>query len=305
MNARIHGSRGWLAVAAWAVLAGCNSIYINGMSAGHSERPTTDSVSQHHPALPGKHSFRVSQFVFAHDFDLNREQPIFRELAELREHVFQELKLPNSTRLIKVYLFDDQDRYEAFMRATYPDLPKRRAFFVAQPGGVGVGEELLVYTYWGKRVREDLRHELTHAMLHSVLKDVPLWLDEGLAEYFEVPPAWKGINPGHLEQLRLASTAPLRTDLPRLETLGQVSDMTPTEYREAWAWVHLMLNDVPEARAVLIKYLQHLQVNPHAPPISAQLAVVYPSANAALEKHLSKLQLVRNLPRSQYSPRIE
>ena len=56
-------------------------------------------------------------------------------------------------------------------------------------------EDLLVYTYWGDRIQQDLRHELTHALLHSVLKDVPLWLDEGLAEYFELPPAsWKGVN---------------------------------------------------------------------------------------------------------------
>ncbi len=264
-----------------------------------------ESAAVPNPVLPGKHSFRVSQFVFIHDFDLNREQPIFRELADLREHVFQELKLPNSTRLVKVYLFDDQDRYEAFMHTTYPGLPKRRAFFVAQPGGIGVGEELLVYTFWGKRVREDLRHELTHALLHSVLKDVPLWLDEGLAEYFEVPAEWKGINSNHLEQLRLVSATTSRPDLSRLEALGEVNQMTPDEYREAWAWVHLMLHDVPDARSVLIKYLQHLQHNPHAPPLSRQLAVVYPSPNDALMRHLGKLDLQRHIPRTQNSPRIE
>ena len=32
----------------------------------------------------------------------------------------------------------------------------------------------------------DLRHECTHALLHAVLPAVPLWLDEGLAKYFEV-----------------------------------------------------------------------------------------------------------------------
>ena len=51
------------------------------------------------------------------------------------------------------------------------------------------------------RVRTDLRHELTHALLHGVLQDVPLWLDEGLAVYFELPPANEGVNPHHLEVL--------------------------------------------------------------------------------------------------------
>ena len=35
----------------------------------------------------------------------------------------------------------------------------------------------------------DLRHETTHAVLHGLLPMVPLWLDEGLAEYFEAPEA--------------------------------------------------------------------------------------------------------------------
>jgi hypothetical protein len=286
-------------------LAGCNSVFINGTAVGRYDRAAREgTVSQNH-ALPSKHAFRVSQFTFVHDFDLNREQPIFRELAELREQVFQDLKLPHSTKLIKVYLFEDQERYEAFMRATYPDLPNRRAFFVAQPGGVGVGEELLVFTYWGRRVREDLRHELTHAMLHSVLKDVPLWLDEGIAEYFEIPPEWKGVNPGHLEQARAGTATALQPNLRRLEALSQVNDMTPGEYREAWAWVHLMLHDKPEARNVLINYLQHLRSNPHAPPLSAQLGFVYTSPNDALLNHIGKLDLLRKLPRTQLSPRIE
>src|SRR5579884_2957704 len=172
------------------------------------------------------------------------------------------------------------------MHARYPDLPKRRAFFVAQPRGVGGGEDLYVYTYWGDRVREDLRHELTHALLHSVLKDVPLWLDEGLAEYFELPPEDHGVNARHLEQLRQGTFKP---DLARLEQLGLVQQMTPVEYREAWAWVHLMLRDKPEARAVLLHYLAQLRTNPTPGPLGPQLARVYPTPEATLQQHLPRL----------------
>src|SRR5262249_19190403 len=197
----------------------------------------------------------------------------------------------------QVYLFEDQERYESFMRAKYPDLPKRRAFFVAQPRGVGATEDLLVYTFWGKRVREDLRHELTHALLHSVLKDVPLWLDEGLAEYYEVQPDWKGVNPSHLDYLRRGAAVPFHPDLTRLDQLSQVQQMTPSEYREAWAWVHLMLHDKPEARAVLTNYLQQLRANAHPAALSAQLAAAYLSPNEALMKHVAKLDATRPLTR--------
>jgi hypothetical protein len=153
------------------------------------------------------------------------------------------------------------------MQARYPELPKRRAFFVAQPRSVGGGEDLLVYTFWGERIREDLRHELTHALLHSILKDVPLWLDEGLAEYFELPPESHGVNQGHLEQLRAQERDSFKASLMRLEELGQVQQMAPAEYREAWAWVHLMLRDKPEAKAVLTAYLQQLRTNPNPGPL--------------------------------------
>jgi hypothetical protein len=172
------------------------------------------------------------------------------------------------------------------MKARYPDLPSRRAFFVAQPRAVGGADELLVYTFWGDRVRQDLRHELTHALLHSVLKDVPLWLDEGLAEFFELPPGSDGLNPKHLEQLRKGPFAP---DLARLERMHQVAEMSPAEYREAWAWVHLMLRGPVEGRAALLAYLQQLRVTPAPGPLQPRLTAAVPGLTDALEMHLGQL----------------
>src|SRR5207237_9102591 len=158
--------------------------------------PTGPEQAEHEkmPGTPGKFAYRVSQFLFLSDFEIQRNLPIFRELAGLREQVHKELQLPGTTTIVQVFLFEDKERYERFMQLKHPDLPKRRAFFVAQPRRLGGGEDLLVYTYWGDRIQQDLRHELTHALLHCVLKDVPLWLDEGLAEFFEVPPAWNRVN---------------------------------------------------------------------------------------------------------------
>jgi hypothetical protein len=242
------------------------------------------------PVPPGKYSWQVSQYVFLSDVELKRNSPLLTELSSLRDQVYKELQLPGASTLVKVYLFENRERYESFMQAKYPDLPKRRAFFVAQPH-VGGAEELLVYTYWGDRIQEDLRHELTHALLHSVLKDVPLWLDEGLAEYFEVPPSANGINYRHLDQLRYNSTGQFKPDLGRLEQLSQVQQMTPAEYREAWAWVHFMLHDKPEAKVVLISYLQQLRTNPNPGLLEPRLTSVYGSLNDNLNTHLAHVDL--------------
>jgi hypothetical protein len=230
----------------------------------------------------------VSQFVFYADFDVDRRLPIFTELANLRDQVYKELQLPSANTLVHVYLFEDKPRYERFMKAHYPDLPKRRAFFVAQPRPVGSSEDLLVYTFWGDRVQEDLRHELTHALLHSVLKDVPLWLDEGLAEHYEVPAGWKGINYQHLDQLLRGGTG-FKPDLVRLETLKQVDQMSPQEYREAWAWVHFMLHSRPEAKQVLVKYLQELRTTSTPGALRPRLAGAVPALDTLLISHLVQL----------------
>lgn len=238
---------------------------------------------------PQQFSYRLAPYVFLADFEIDRKLPIFQDLAHLRDQVYQELRLTSSSQVVLVYLFANEDKYEQFMKVKYPDLPKRRAFFVAQPRALGGGEDLQVYTFWGDRIQQDLRHELTHALLHSVLKDVPLWLDEGLAEYFEVPPAWNGVNSTHLEHLCASDKGPFRPSLERLESLREVQQMRPTEYREAWAWVHWMLRGEPKARPILLAYLHELRSNGQPGPLRPRLQAVVPNLEAALQQYVERL----------------
>jgi hypothetical protein len=276
---------GLLAISLSVTLAaGCHALRLGQLTQDRPEREPASAL-----APTRKSEFRVSQFVFLHDFPIDRNLPLFQELSGLREQLYKDLQLPPSNTPIFVHLFENQPRYEAFMQRKYPNLPKRRAFFIADTPSFGGGEQLLVYTYWGDRINQDLRHELTHALLHSVLKDVPIWLDEGLAEYFELSPGWKGINYQHLAQLRRGPNGPVQPDLGRLEQLSKVEQMTPAEYREAWAWVHLMLHTKAEARRVLIGYLRELRTNPQPGLLRPRLAPLFPSLDEALQAHLARL----------------
>jgi hypothetical protein len=264
-------------------LVGCSGV------SGKSEQviiPAGNVVSN--PGLPGKSPpQRVSQFVFYSDTPLKENTPLFQELSTLRDQMYRDLQLPPSNTVVQVYLFNDQDRYEKYMKFRYPELPKRRAFFIAQPRTAGGPEDLTVYTFWGDHIRQDLRHELTHALLHSVLREVPLWLDEGLAEYYEVPPEKGGMNIQHAEALRRNGFVP---DLATLEKLDQVQQMGRPQYQEAWAWVHLMLRGSPEGRELLLGYLQQLRGS--APPerLQPKLAKLYPNPGEALSRHLARLE---------------
>jgi hypothetical protein len=272
-----------LAVLALVLASGCHAFRI--------AEPAVSDKSEKEPvaATPNKRSFRRGQFVFRTDFDLKQDLPLFYELEDLHEQIGKELQLPKTSALVQVYLFEDREHYDHFMHEKYPDLPKRPAFFVAQPHVGGGAEDLLVYTFWGDRLRQDLRHELTHALLHSVLKDVPLWLDEGLAEYFEMPPEQHGNNPRHVAQLLHGPDGPITPDLAHLEKLSLVQQMSPAEYREAWAWVHLMLHGKPEAKTVLVQYLQQLRTNPSPGSLQPRLAQVHPDLEEALGSHLAAL----------------
>lgn len=236
------------------------------------------------PQRPTRHHLRVSQFVFYSDFPLEAADPLFRELEDLPDHLRRELRLPLGTTPVQVFLFEDQDRYEAFLRAWHPKLPLRPAYFIADKRGAGGATELLVYTYLGKRLRTDLRHELTHALLHGVLKGVPLWLDEGLAGFFEQPTENDGLNPAHLEALRGGSFHP---DLARLEKLTEVADMQRAEYQEAWAWVHYFLRGTPDSRAVLLAYLQSLRATHSPGQLTTKLEAVVGDPSRSLLDHLA------------------
>ncbi len=240
--------------------------------------------------FPAKCEHRLGPYLFIADFPIDRNLPLFQELAGLRNQVYRELKLPPSEKMIYVYLFENRRRYEEFMGIHYPNLPKRRAFFVAQPRPIGGTEDLMVFTYWGDKIKQDLRHELTHALLHSVLLDVPLWLDEGLAEYFETPKNWRGVNYKHLKQIRLAANAPFQPNMERLESLTEVDQMSPSEYRESWGWVHFMLRGNPNARQVLLSYLHELQTNKQPAPLHQRLRGVVPDLDGAFANHLNRLE---------------
>jgi hypothetical protein len=102
------------------------------------------------------------------------------------------------------------------------------------------------------RLEADLRHEVTHALLHASGRRIPLWLDEGLAEYFETS-AWAGsVNPAHVAALSVSVGQGWRPDLDRLSRLKDLWQVRPDDYRESWLWVHYLMHSSEEARQSLI-----------------------------------------------------
>jgi hypothetical protein len=260
-------SRWWFVVA--TVLAGCATV---GGERGQ-------------PLVPSEYQTRSGPYVVFTGTPLAADDGVIKQLNALKNQ-FEEtlgLKVDDGGHPIEVYVLGDRKSFEHFLTFYYPGLPPRRAFFIAQ------GDRRVVYTFRSDRLDEDIRHEATHALIHLAVGNVPLWLDEGLAEYFEVSEPG-GVNREHLAKLPQDLRDGWSPSVERLEALQGVRQMGAVDYRESWAWVHYMLQGTGEGRAALLAYLGGVRKEGQASPLSARLATDKAEAVAGLKAHLAKLQ---------------
>jgi len=200
------------------------------------------------------------------DFQLDHCQRLINEVAQLQEDLNQTLGIHSARIPIHLFLFEKQSTYKDYIKRWFPNIPYRRALFVK---GDGPG---MVFAYLSPEFAVDVRHESTHALLHSALPLVPLWLDEGLAEYFEIPPGERAYDNPHLGKLRWNIRLGSVPDIEKLEELRGMGSMKQSDYRYCWAWVHFLLHGPPEAQDELRRYLADIKA--HTPPgrLSERLA---------------------------------
>lgn len=218
------------------------------------------------------------------DFSLAPHTGLLTEVTRLQTDLRTTLDLPPLRDPIHMFLFDRKPVYLAYLREYFPRVPYRRALFIKERGPG------MVLAFRSPEFEIDLRHEATHAMLHAVLADLPLWLDEGLAEYFEMPTEQRaGGNPylAHTRWLAWAAQAP---SLEPLEPLAELADMGRNEYRAAWAWVHFMLHGPPAAKAELISYLGDARSGLPADPLSVRLRAAVPERDKLFAAHFKQFK---------------
>ncbi len=233
--------------------------------------------------LPNRHVVRDDGFVVRANLELSEEHPLLVQLRRTKTDVARTLNLPPQHRPVQVYIFSSDVDYRRYMAGAYPGLPVRRAYFI------GTHTELAVYTFWSERLAEDLRHEFTHGLLHASLGEVPLWIDEGLAEYFEVNGPVGTPNADYVRTLTEATANGWRPDVERLERLEAVHHMQRIDYQEAWAWTHYLLHGTPGTRGLLLEYLADVRSGRDATPLSQRIRAAEPSAEAGLLNHLAGL----------------
>ncbi len=231
-------------------------------------------------------SRQIGPFIIQAQFPLQPYDKLFAELPDLDRELIRTLGIAPAKEPIYVYLFANAEEYSAYTQRHFPKVPYRSALFVLEDGVPSV------YTYRKTDLDIDLRHECTHALLHAALPVVPLWLDEGIAKYFEVPADQRAFDHPYFDDLKWKWS--LRLGMVRsiesLEQRDDLSQMDAADYRYAWAWVHFMLHGPPAAHEVLVRYLACLQQSTPPGKLSAQLAAAVPNPTEQMIQHFKHWQ---------------
>ena len=185
-------------------------------------------------------------------------QEIHAQLKSLTLELDDTLGVKATSEPIQIVLFESRKKYLSYLGSAVPTSRSRRALFVRK------GSLTSIYCYRSDATSTDLRHEMTHAVLHQYLPFLPLWMDEGLAEYFEEEPEQR-LSSSRTKNARWKSAVGWSPDLGRLEQIGLAGEMNANDYRDCWALCCYLLNESRESRSLLRDYLQKIH-DGHAPP---------------------------------------
>ncbi len=242
------------------------------------------AISRPTSTLPAKRELVREPLVFHADFNLPRDHLLLDDLVARKLDLADELELEISDQPIHVFLFANETDFRDYMAKHHPSLPDRRAFFIKTETSSSV------YAYWSARVAEDLRHEITHAYLHGSVPQIPLWLDEGIAEYFETPRNLNSIHSPHIQLLAESfKSGQWQPNLARLEHIDSMAMLGQLDYAESWLWVHFLLNSDAQTNRLICDALDETNTTGATPKLSDQLNAYLPNWEQALIRHLKSL----------------
>lgn len=216
------------------------------------------------------------------DFSLDSYSTLLDELGRLQDDLATSLGVATPQEEVHLFLFAKKATYQAYLDQYFPKVPARRALFIK---GRGPG---MVFAYRSSELSIDVRHESTHALLHTSVTDIPLWLDEGLAEYFEVASDQRVTKNPYTSAIRWNVRVGYVPDLQKLEGLRELGEMGKTEYRDAWAWTHFLLHYNDDTRGLLRNYLSLLAEGQRPDEISMVLQRQVGDYETAFAEHFRR-----------------
>jgi len=139
--------------------------------------------------------------------------------------------------------------------------------------------------------RRTVSRELTHAIVEDSGPGVPVWLKEGVAEFYgdfsivgsEIRAG--SPNPAHLAEIRDHSTLPMATLLAVTEFSPEYTapNLRRTFYAQSWLTAHCLLIGAPQRKGQLARYLDALAAGQ---PIESAFSASFGCSTEAFTKEL-------------------
>lgn len=159
-----------------------------------------------------------------------------------------------------VYVFTSERAYQPFM----PLFNGKRVDVGGYFQGSAGASYITLNTEAGDRAYPVIFHEYVHLLIGNTQADVPVWFNEGLAEYYSTYQLW-GEREATLGRVQENHVLSLRERFIPLSELLAVDHKSPLYnegdrrsifYAESWALVHYLLIGNPQREGQLAKYLQ-------------------------------------------------
>ena len=202
------------------------------------------------------HEASSKNFVLMTNASPERAESILLTLEKFRAALGQ--ALPDLRRWTsgrtRVYGFRDHDSLEPFLPRSAPSGSKVAGYFRK-----GASENVIVLDLTGgtPAFERILFHEYVHLVLSLSERDLPLWLEEGLSEFYagaRLDESEAEIGVSDPRPRALLSRLPL-IPLDELLRVEEASGADALFHAQSWAFVHYLLVGAPEGRECLARFL--------------------------------------------------
>jgi Flp pilus assembly protein TadD len=207
----------------------------------------------------------TASFTLFSEAGERKTKEIGEDLERLRDALSQlspglALSSPTPTY---IFIFQDAPSFQPYQR-TYNGKP-------LDSGGYFLGRQLANYVAINGNQHGDekviIYHEYLHYLMNNNFAALPLWMNEGLAEYYSTFQAAKdeariGLPvPEHVFWLRQHTFIPFTTLFAVTEKSPEYNeaDRRGGFYAESWALVHYLISGNPERRRQASEYLRLVQ----------------------------------------------
>ncbi len=181
--------------------------------------------------------------------------------------------------LLNLKIFARESEYRSFIRSNPYDYSRFVASFKKDTDLYTIA----MYAR-GRKARADIRHVLSHYYVEAYFSEVPVWFEEGLAEYLEfgeIGRANKGDLRAMLQLLRREPHLRLRL-LFEKDTWGRFHDR---HVWQAWALVFYMVHGAPDYELRFKKLLGGLNAGKEFKSLFDDLYYRYPEMFARDWRH--------------------